>query len=114
MIQNFAEFDRRVRKLDRKHNAMSQGFVTRMRKDGLIVVQPKRKGFRFPVKQVVFLLAAVILFKAFLLANLGPDVYNIRLAKMQDGTIVEQVGAAFMQIDPASEYLASQIGPVFR
>jgi len=114
MIHNYAEFDQRVRKLDRKHRAMAQGFVTRLRKDGLIVVTPKRTKFRFPLKQLCVLFAAVILYKAFLLANLGPETYGERVTRMAEGTVVEQIGAAFMQIDPASEYLASQIGPVLR
>jgi len=114
MVENQLQFDQRLRQLDRKYRAMSHGFTTRIRSDGLIVVQPERARFRVPIKPLLVFIIAVIAFKGFLIANLGPATYDDRVAKLRSGTIVEQAGAFIMQSDPASHYIAGQIGPILR
>jgi len=44
----------------------------------------------------------------------GPVTYDDRLSVLDSGTGVEQVGAWMMQIDPATVFLADQIGPILR
>ncbi len=52
--------------------------------------------------------------KAFILAAAGPDLYDERVAKLGEGTFVEQGGARVMQVEPATEYFATVIDPIFR
>ncbi len=114
MFQNHALFDRRVRRLNRKHEAMSRGYTTKLRKDGLIVVQPQRAQVRLPLKFLFLVFVALILFKGFLMASLGTEAYGERVAGLAGGTTVEQVGAWVMQPEPATEFVAAQIGLILR
>lgn len=108
------QFEDRLRLLSRKHRAMSHGYVTRMQPDGLIVAQPRRQPIRIPARAVILFVLAFFGFKAFLVANLGPQTYDERLARLNDGTVVEQAGAFVMQADPLTMYVARQIGPILR
>ncbi|MCE8538641.1 hypothetical protein KBY27_14420 [Ruegeria pomeroyi] len=114
MVDNNVDFDQRIRRLNKKHAALSRGYTARMRKDGLIELKPRRSGGRSPFKALLMLCIAVLAFKAFLLASLGPDSYDARLSRLAEGTPVEQAGAWVMQADPASRFLAEQIGPILR
>jgi len=108
------QFDQRLNLLARKHRALSRGYVTRIQADGLIVARPRRTSARLPRKAVFLFLLAFFGFKAFLVANLGPQAYDDRLARLQAGTVVEKGGAFVMQADPLTMYLAQQIGPIMR
>ena len=114
MAYNHLQFNQRVERLDRTHRNLSRGFVTRIRPDGLMVVQPRRAAFHIPAKAVILFVLAFLGFKAFLLASIGPGAYLDRVARLESGTIVEQAGAWVMQIDPASQVIASKIGPILR
>lgn len=114
MAQNHLQFDQRVSRLDRMHRDLSHGYVTRIRPDGLIVIQPRRASFHFPIKAMVIFVLAFVAFKGFLLASIGPDAYHDRIALLESGTIVEQGGAWVMQIDPVSEAIANKFGPILR
>lgn len=114
MAQTRVQFDQRVNNLGRKHNALSRGYITRMRHDGLIVARPYRPQSRIPYKYAIVFLVALFAFKGFLIASLGPDAYGERVRKLENGTVVEKVGAWGMQIEPVSSYIATKIGPVLR
>lgn len=114
MSKKQIQFDERLRLLARKHRAMSHGYVTRMQPDGLIVAHPRRHSIRISKRSIFLFIAAFILFKGFLVANLGPQTYDDRLARLQAGTVVERAGAFVMQPDPLTMYVANQIGPILR
>lgn len=114
MAQTHLQFDQRVNNLGRKHQSMSRGYVTRMRPDGLIVARPYRTQSRFPYKYTILFFVALFVFKGFLIASLGPETYNERVGKLENGTVVEKVGAWGMQIEPVSSFVATKIGPVLR
>lgn len=114
MIDAKTQFDHRLRDLGRKHAAMANGYTPKVRADGLIVIQPKRKNAFMPFKFAMFAIAALLMFKTFLLAAVGPDAYSDRLGKLETGTVFEQAGAWAMQIDPATQYAAGMIGPILR
>lgn len=113
MVQQL-DFDDRLQKIGRKRRAMANGYTTYMRPDGLVVARPVRQGPRFPLRMIVYIVAALLCFKGFLLAALGPATYNDRVAGLTEGTIIEQAGAWVMQQDPASEWIAGKIGPILR
>ncbi len=114
MAKKQLQFNDRLRLLDRKHRAMSHGYVTRVQPDGLIIAKPRRQPIRISGRAVLVFVLAFIGFKAFLVANLGPLTYDERLARLNAGTVVEQAGAFVMQADPVTMYVAEQIGPILR
>ncbi|TNF59472.1 MAG: hypothetical protein EP307_10375 [Rhodobacteraceae bacterium] len=109
-----AQFAKRLRRLARKHDAMSRGYETRIRPDGLLIVRPRRRSSGISLKSVIIFLAAFILFKGLVLAEVGQGTYENRLVAMQSGTWVEQAGAVVMQIDPATRYVAGFLAPFLR
>lgn len=108
-------FMSRVRRLERKHNAMAHGYTARIGSDGLIVVAPQKKlESRMPLRAVVLFLGAFLLFKGFLIASIGLDSYQDRVAKLQAGSVLEQGGSYVMMVDPLSRLISEKIGPVLR
>lgn len=109
------QFQNRLRHLERKHHkTMTRGYSTKMRPDGLIVVKPNRAKSRISGRSILLFVAAFILFKGFLIANIGEVGYQDRIDRLKDGTSVEKAGAWVMQIEPASTWVAQKIGPVLR
>ncbi len=103
MVETKQNFESRLRVLTRKHRRMSNGYTTRLRGDGLIVVKPKRRKAQFPLKGALLVAFGFFAFKAFMLISLGELTYADRLATLQGGTIIEQGGAWVMQADPVTQ-----------
>jgi len=114
MVDAHIQFNKRLRKIGRKHEAMERGYTTQLRADGLIVAQPRRARVQVPVKGIALTVAAFFGFKAFLLATLGPASYDARLVDLRSGTFVEQAGAWAMQADSASMFMAKHLRPMLR
>ena len=108
------QFQARLAQLNRKHAAMAAGCDAQMRADGLIVVKPGKTRHRVTPRGIVYLLAAVLLFKAVLMAALGQATYAERIATLGQGNLLEQAGAAVMQSDPLSLLLSEKIRPILR
>ena len=118
MVETHDDFVERLNELGRKHEKMSRGkIVTKVTRDGLIVVEPKRQRL-LPaaglVKLLLLVLVGFVAFKSFTLAAYGPVTYNERLAELENGTVIEKMGAKALAIDPVSEALARTVGPVLR
>lgn len=105
-------FDKRIRRISRRRRRMARGSDTNINRNGLIVTRPKRRTL--PIKGLALLAIGFIGFKGLLLAHIGPDTYDQRVALLAEGTFVEQAGAWVMQTDPLTEWTAGQIGPVLR
>jgi hypothetical protein len=105
------QFSKRLRRIVRRHDKMRNGVIHRMTRDGLIVAHPRRHLPRFPLQGVMIVVAAGILFKSFLLLNMGEITYGERVASLQSGSLIEQGGAWVMQIDPATNWIADQMKP---
>ncbi|MHA6263620.1 hypothetical protein ACXYMO_10495 [Arenibacterium sp. CAU 1754] len=90
---------------------MSNGYTMRMQPDGLIVAKPRRAS-RISGRSVLIFLAAFLLFKGFLIANLGAEGYGERISRLESGTFVEKAGAFAMQIDPLSELVSQKLRPL--
>lgn len=113
MIEAKPQFQKRLATLGRKHTAMSQGYTTALRADGLIVVKPKRRARRgFPLKGLFGLVVGFFVFKAIMLASLGEITYNERVAKLNQGNSIEQGGAWVMQLEPVTIFLSGFLGAV--
>ncbi len=114
MSQDIVEFKNRLRRLERKHTAMSRGYDAHMRADGLIVIKPKRSAPAVSGRAVIIFLLAFFVFKGFMLANIGIAGYDERVERLQQGTIVEQAGAWVMQREPLTQFVADKMGPILR
>lgn len=106
------DFQARVGSVERQHKAMANGYKTEIREDGLIVVKPKRVRRGFPLRGITVLLFSLFLFKGYTLAVLGAPTYADRVAKLADGTVMEQASAWVMQADPITMSLAELIAPL--
>ena len=112
MAQAHVPFDKRLKRIVRRHDKMSNGVVRTVNSDGLIVARPRLYKPRFPLKGLLIVLAIGFLLKGFLFAYLGEAAYADRVAGLQAGTTIEQVGAWVMQSDPVTEVIASGIAAV--
>ncbi|MDP5085348.1 MAG: hypothetical protein NWQ23_08000 [Yoonia sp.] len=106
-MQGNVPFDKRLKRIVRRHEKMSNGVVRTVTSDGLIVAKPRLYKPRFPLKGLIAVLLLGFLFKGFLFAFLGEAAYVDRVASLQSGTLMEQVGAWVMQPDPVT-FIAAQ------
>ena len=99
-------FDRRLKRIVRKHKRMSRGVVRKVDKNGLIVARPRIYNPKFPLKGILLAVIAMFVFKGFLYASLGAETYDLRLSELLAGSTVEKAGAWLMQVDPATSMIA--------
>lgn len=99
-------FQKRLRRIVREHQRMSNGVSHVMRDDGLIVARPRVYNPKFPLRGLVLLLGAALLFKGYILASLGATLYGERVAQLAEGSIIEKAGAWIMQPDVATSAVA--------
>lgn len=117
MVETSENFADRLGKLSKKHERMTHGYTTKIGKDGLLVVTPKKRRVvpgGTGVKVFLMVVVCFIGFKTFTLAAVGPVTYNERLSKLENGSMIEKAGAKAMAIDPVTEALATSVGPVLR
>lgn len=113
MSQTVENFDHRLKRVNKRHNRMREnGVVARIGKDGLISAHPRRRMPRFPLKGVVLLFAAALVYKGFLLAHLGVATYDDRVNSLASGTLPERAGAWVLQADPATVFISDLIKPL--
>lgn len=106
-------FDKRQKTVRRKHARMARGYRNTLDKRGLIRQVPDNKIPAVALRLLVLVTLAFIGFKVLLLAGLGPETYQERVGRLAGGSGFERAGAAIMQIDPATGWLARQAGPLF-
>lgn len=106
------EFSSRVSRVDRQHRAMGRGYKASLRGDGLIVVHPRRFQFKLPVRGFVLLMIALMIFKGFMLNQMGDAGYEARLNALRSGSGFGEAGAFIMGIDPVARLVADVLGAV--
>lgn len=111
-VQAHVPFDKRLKKIVRRHEKMANGVVRTVNSDGLIVAKPRLYRPRFPLKGLLAVLFLGFLFKGFLFAYLGEAAYGERVAALQGGSVLEQAGAWVMQPDPVTLLAATGIATV--
>lgn len=109
MAQANMTFDKRLKRINRRHDRMANGVVNTVTADGLIVARPRTYKPRFPLKGLVALLVVGFLFKGFMFANLGAEAYAERAAALSEGSVMEQAGGWAMQADPITVFLGEKI-----
>ncbi len=111
---NYARFNERLNEIETRHKRRSSGFVRLVERDGILAPAERvrtRQGL--PVRGIVLALLAFLGFKGFLLAHLGALTYVDRVAKLEAGSIVEQMGAWAMRADPLTLWIADQLAVFF-
>ena len=115
MVYTKQDFNARLNTVGGKHSKLvRRGYMSRVDKNGIIITKPKRARVRLPVKGLVLMVFSFFCFKAFMLIANGPDTYNDRLATLQNGTVIEAMGAKVLSIDPATQFIADQVAPYLR
>lgn len=105
-------FHRREQALRRKHIRMSQGYVTRMDRNGLIVQVPDSKVGGIGLGLLVRVLLIGLAFKVLALSWLGESAYQAHVDALSQGAFHERAGAFVMQIDPVTQKLAALVTPL--
>lgn len=116
MNDSQTQFHQRLRRLDTKHEALTRGYETVMRPNGLVMALPSsaQAPSRIPIRPGVFLIAALFLLKAILIVSVGEATYDARVEQLRQGTLIEHAGAVAMQADPVSQFLALKLRPYLR
>lgn len=110
----FDEFDRRMRRISRRHSKLSHGYVTTVNDDGMVVAKPKRRSRAGLFKALVILALVLIIFKGVLHSRLGADAYQARIDSLAAGSAVEQAGAWLMTADPTTLGISDFISSLVR
>ncbi|MCB1338721.1 MAG: hypothetical protein KDK10_15130 [Maritimibacter sp.] len=111
---NYARFNQRLNEIESRHSARASGFVRLVERNGILTPVEKARGRRgLPVRGIVLSLLAFLVFKGFLMAHLGALTYVDRVAALEAGNVVEQMGAWAMRADPVTLFIAQQIGSLF-
>lgn len=111
---NYARFNQRLHEIESRHKDRSSGFVRLVERNGILAPAERVRGRRgLPVRGIVLSLLAFLGFKGFLMAYLGAVTYVDRVAQLEAGTIVEQMGAWAMRADPVTLWIADQVGMLF-
>lgn len=113
-MTNFAGFEARLKKIDRKRTRMAHGYKGAVSRDGLIVFRPARRQRGIPLRAIVLLIVGFFVFKGMVMAHTGASIYDERVAALQNGTVIEQAGAFVMQSDPITIGIAQQLRPIFK
>lgn len=114
MSDAIRDFNTRLRRIDTHHARLERGYVGKVRPDGLIVLKPRRQRRAIPWRGLLYLVLGFAFFKAAVFAHLGGVTYEARVAQLADGRVIEQAGAAVMQPDPLTRWMAGYLAPVLR
>lgn len=106
-------FANRLERIERGHRNLNGGYVKLEERNGLLVPVKKVRSRRgFPWRGLFLVLLTFMLFKATLLAYVGPVSYVDQHAKLENGSFVERMGAWAMRPDPATVFLSGKVAPL--
>lgn len=110
--RNMRDFYGRLHRIDQVHSAgggfeaegaLGMSYYNARRKPA------RRRGLLGPV---VLVMMTVIAIKAAVLASIGPERYEERIAALRAGAAIEQAGAWVLQADPLTTFLAGRLRTV--
>ena len=110
----YEEFERRMRRINRRHSKLSQGYVTSVNSDGLVIAKPSRRNHGATIRGLLLIGVVMLVFKGFLHAQLGAEAYTARVDALRSGTVVEQAGAWLMKPDPITLALSMKFASLVR
>ncbi len=101
------EFAERLQRIGRAHRKLAQGYVTTIDANGLIVPKPQRKSSGSAMRSLLACLVVLMGFKGFLYNQIGNTAYDTRIIQLQNGSVLEKIGASVMYPDPLTVRIAS-------
>lgn len=111
---NQARFAKRLKNIEQRHQQLSSAYVRLEERDGLLVpVKASRPRRGLPLRGIALTLGAFLIFKGFLLAYHGPVTYMDRVATLEEGSVVEQLGGWIMTADPITIWIADHFNMLF-
>lgn len=106
--QNMMDFARRVRRIEQAH-VEGLGFEA-VGTLGRSHYRARRR-LRLPLMgPVIMVVALVVVLKAAIQVQLGPELYQSKVDRLWQGHALEQIGAVLMQPDPLSLRVAASLG----
>jgi len=104
------QFGQRLRRIDRNHRKLAQGYITSVNHDGLLIARPRPTDVRLTWRGVAYVVLVMMAFKIFLFAQIGATAYQEKVVALQNGTLAQQIGAYVMVADPATIAIANAFG----
>ncbi|MDJ1006922.1 MAG: hypothetical protein QNJ13_03780 [Paracoccaceae bacterium] len=101
-----------MNKINRRHQRLSRGYVMSVNHDGLIIAEPKARQSVIPWRGILFVLVGTLIVKGVMLAQIGEESYEARVATLASGNQVEQVGAYVLAADPITKWIAERVAPL--
>lgn len=114
MSNTFQAFDERLKKIEKNHTQLANGYSARVSRDGLIIFRPKRRSGGVSLRGLLLLVVGFFFFKGMIMAHLGTTVYDQRVEALRQGSVVEQAGAFVMQADPVTSAIAIKMHPYLK
>ncbi|MEZ5684983.1 MAG: hypothetical protein R3D78_03415 [Paracoccaceae bacterium] len=110
--RNLKDFQHRLEKIEQIHKAggafEAAGALGRSYFDAM---RPKAHR-SFPLRALAMILAGVLLLKGALLAQMGADPYDAKVAQLAAGTFPEQASAWVLHADPVTRKIAETLHPI--
>ncbi|MDG3042017.1 hypothetical protein [Roseicyclus marinus] len=98
MTEDRPDFHARLDRIEQARRTRASGGHV-LRSDGPRVPPNGRMRVRLPVRGLVLALVIAVLVKAYLVWVLGPDRYNLEMARLLDGTRAQQAAAHILMPD---------------
>lgn len=114
MSNQYKEFDSRLKRIDRHHRKIAQGYTATMNRDGLLVAVPRRRRLKVPFAGIALLAVVVIAFKGVVHAQLGEAAYEARVETLSAGSQVEKFAGWVMQADPLTLWVSEKAAAVLQ
>lgn len=103
-------FTERVQKLNSVDRSLPRGLGTTVNGNGeTVVCKRKRKDFN-PRRGLAIIMLVFFGMKGMFYEQLGPLTYNGRISTLEQGVMVERMGAKLMQAEPVTLWVSEQIG----
>lgn len=109
---NQRRFEVRMNRINRRNQRLSRGYVMSVNHDGLIIAEPKPRTSVVPWRGLLFVLVGTLIVKGVMLAQVGTESYEARVATLASGNPVEKVGAYVLTADPVTRWIADRVAPL--
>lgn len=106
MSDTYAQFEKRINSVARRHKALAAGYTAEITHDGLITLTPKPSRVYTRLQMLAVSMVAFFVLKATAIAMIGQAGYQARIDVLAAGTSFEQVGAWFLQPGAITSTLA--------
>lgn len=102
-------FEHRLARIDKIHQAGGAFEATGALGRSYFDSVRKKERRPLPLRALALLFLGALLFKAAVFAQVGPQVYDARIAELAQGNTAEKVGAWVLKADPATQVLGGML-----